>query len=88
MRQKRPSAPESPVALAMRVESPSSPASKASMSSGVAELRPVLKKDGRRKFGDEGVREIEIKIEALQPRKHVDLHLRKNLTAVRLKWMD
>ena len=43
----------------------------------VAQLRTVLQKDGRREFREEGVGQVEVHVEPLEPRKHEELHLRE-----------
>src|SRR3954451_16939424 len=53
----------------------------------VAKLRTVGQKDGRRKLGQELIRQVEIDIHPLEPRKHIDLHLGENLATIRLQWM-
>ena len=40
----------------------------------VAELRPALEEDRRREFGQERLGQVEVHVEALQPREHRDLH--------------
>ena len=48
-------------------------------SGNVAQLGPVLQKHRRRKLGQKGLGEIELDVVPLQPRKHFDLHLGKDL---------
>ena len=48
----------------------------------VAQLRPVLQEDRRRELGQERLGQVELDVEPLQPREHVDLHLREHLPAV------
>ena len=47
----------------------------------------MLQEDRRREFRKKGVRKIEVDIEPLEAREHVDLHLRKDLAAVGLQRM-
>ena len=51
----------------------------------IAQLRAVAQKDRGRKLGKKRVRQIEVDIEPLQPREHLDLHLRKDLAAIGLQ---
>src|SRR4051794_30222387 len=53
----------------------------------IAQLRTVAQEDCGRKFRQERVGDVELYIEALQPREHVDLHLREDLAPVDLQWM-
>src|SRR5690348_12002558 len=50
----------------------------------IAQLRPALKEYRRRKFRKERVGQIKVDIKPLQTGKHIDLHLRKNLSPCRL----
>ena len=53
----------------------------------IAQLWPIAEENSRRELGKERVRQIEVNIETFQPWKHVDLHLREDLTAIRLQGM-
>ena len=47
----------------------------------IAQLGAALEIHGRRELGQEGFGEIELDVVPLQARKHLDLHLGKDLTA-------
>ena len=47
----------------------------------VAQLGPVLEEDRRRELGQERLGQVELDVEPLQPREHLDLHLREDLPA-------
>ena len=47
----------------------------------VAELGPILQEDGGRKLRQERFGEIELHVEALEPREHASLDLREHLAA-------
>ena len=53
----------------------------------VAQLGPVLQEDRRRKLGQERLGQIEVDVEPLQAREHLDLHWRKDLAAGRVLGM-
>jgi len=53
----------------------------------IAELGPILPKDGRRELGQEGIRQVKVDVEALESRKHRDLDGGKDLAAARVPGM-